>query len=86
MTQNVGAGGHELPYRWRPMSFKVDGVEVYNERAIATQQTGVWFVAQSRNWLPDAIGGLFWFAVDDAATSPLTPVYSSSRAISNQYA
>ena len=86
MTQDVGAGGHELPYRWRPMSFKVDGVEVYNERAIATQQTGFWFVAQSRNWLPDAIGGLFWFAVDDAATSPLTPVYSSSRAISNHYA
>ncbi len=86
MTQDVGAGGHELPYRWRPMSFKVDSVEVYNERAIATQQTGFWFVAQSRNWLPDAIGGLFWFAVDDAGTSPLTPVYSSSREISNHYA
>lgn len=86
MTKDVGAGGHELPYRWRPMSFVVDGVEVYNERAIATQQTGFWFVAQSRNWLPDALGGLFWFAVDDAGTSPLTPVYASSRAISSHYA
>ncbi|MBQ5517139.1 MAG: C69 family dipeptidase, partial [Bacteroidales bacterium] len=37
-------------------------------------------------WLPDAVGGLFWFAVDDAGTSALTPVYSASRAVSWHYA
>ncbi len=86
MTLDVGAGGNALPYRWRPMSFEVDGVQITNERAIATQQTGFWFVGQSRSWLPDEIGGIFWFAVDDAATSPLTPVYTCSTSISEHYA
>ena len=86
MRNDIGAGGNTLPYRWRPMSFEIDGEEYINERAIATQQTGFWFVGQARNWLPDAIGGIFWFAVDDAGTSPLTPVYSSSTGISEHYA
>ena len=44
MTVDLGAGGHGLPYRWRPMSFEVDGMEYVNERATATQQTasGSW--------------------------------------------
>ena len=75
MTQDIGAGGNSLPYRWRPMSFTVDGKTYINERAIATQQTGFWFVGQARGWLPDIIGALDWFGCDDAATSYLTPVY-----------
>jgi dipeptidase len=78
MTKDIGAGGHALPYRWRPMSFSVDGEKYTNERAIATQQTGFWFLGQARGWLPDEIGGILWFGVDDAATSALTPIYSSS--------
>lgn len=78
MTKDAGAGGHALPYRWRPMGFKVDGVGYTNERAIATQQTGFWLLGQARSWLPDEVGGIFWFGVDDAATSALTPIYSSS--------
>ena len=77
MTKDIGAGGHGLPYRWRPMTFTVDGVEYTNERATATQQTGFWLVAQARNWLPAPIGGILWFGVDDAATSCLTPIYCS---------
>ncbi len=81
MTQDIGAGGSALPYRWRPMSFEVDGKKYYNERAIATQQTGFWLLGQARNWLPDEIGGVLWFGVDDAATSALTPIYSSSLSV-----
>ena len=77
MTQDIGAGGNALPYRWRPMGFEVDGKHYMNERAIATQQTGFWFVGQSRGWLPDEIGGINWFGCDDAATSYLTPIYTS---------
>ena len=77
MTQDIGAGGNALPYRWRPMHFSHDGKEYANERAIATQQTGFWFVAQARPYLPDVIGGLMWFGTDDAATSYLTPIYSN---------
>lgn len=86
MTNDIGAGGNALPYRWRPMGFEVDGESYINERAIATQQTGFWFVGEARPNIPDQIGGIFWFAVDDAATSPLTPVYTSSKEISLHYA
>ena len=81
MTTDIGAGGNALPYRWRPMEFSWDGRTYINERAIATRQTGFWFVGVSRGWLPDAIGGLLWFGCDDAATSYLTPIYTNTNEI-----
>jgi len=82
MTTDIGAGGNRLPYRWRPMTFKTsDGKEYYNERAIATQQTGFWFVSQSRADLPDQVGGVIWFGCDDAATSYITPIYSCTEQV-----
>ena len=85
MTADIGAGPHKIPYRWRPMSWQYNGVPFVHERAIATQQTGWWYVAQCRHWLPNAIGGIFWFGVDDAATSCLTPIYCSSTAVPEAY-
>ncbi len=85
MTTDIGAGGNALPYRWRPMGFEYDGKEYVNERAIATQQTGFWFVGQSRGWLPDEIGGIIWFGCDDAATSYLTPIYTSTYDIPESF-
>lgn len=61
MTQDVGAGPFKVPYRFRPMSFEVDGKSYCMERAIATQQTGFTLVGQMRNWLPDPVGGVLWF-------------------------
>lgn len=81
MTTDIGAGGNALPYRWRPMSFEYDGKTYVNERAIATQQTGFWFVAQSRGYLPDEVGALIWFGCDDAATSYLTPIYVNASEV-----
>lgn len=80
MREDIGAGGHGTPYRWRPMHFEVDGVEYCNERATATQQTGFWLVAQCRPQVP-ADMGILWFGVDDAATSCLTPIYCSADAV-----
>lgn len=77
MTTDLGAGGHGLQYRWRPMNFEVDGVEYCNERATATQQTGFWLVGQARKGKT----GILWFGVDDAATSCLTPIYCNSTEV-----
>ena len=77
MTNDIGAGGEGCPYRWRPMYFEVDGVEYCNERAIATQQTGFWLVGQAR----PGKTGILWFGTDDAATSPLTPIYVTSTEV-----
>jgi dipeptidase len=62
-------------------SHKADTLTFLNERATATQQTGFSFIAQSRSWLPNEIGGIFWFSVDDAASTVYTPVYSSSTRV-----
>lgn len=75
MTSDVGAGPNHVPYRWRPMDFEVDGKKYCNERAIATQQTGWSFVSQSRDWLPDPVGGILWFGTDDTNTSVYMPFY-----------
>ena len=77
MTTDIGAGGNECPYRWRPMYFKVDGVEYCNERATATQQTGFWLCGQARKGKT----GILWFGTDDAATSPLTPIYCNTTEV-----
>ncbi|MCC6395659.1 MAG: C69 family dipeptidase [Bacteroidetes bacterium] len=79
MSKDVGAGPYGCPYRWRPMTWNVDSVEYLNERAISTQQTGFSFVAQGRSWLPDHIGGIFWFGVDDTYHTVYTPMYCSIR-------
>ena len=77
MTQDVGAGPFGNPYRWRPLTWEVNGVTYCNERATATQQSGFVFVAQARSWLPDPVGGILWFGVDDAASTVFTPMYCS---------
>lgn len=82
---DAGAGVYRVPYRWRPMTFEVDGKEYINERAVATQQTGFVLVAQLRSWLPDAIGGILWFGTDDANTAVFTPMYASITEIPLTY-
>ena len=77
MSKDIGAGPFHCPYRWRPLTWKVKGKEYVNERATATQQTGFTFVAQSRNWLPNAIGGIIWWGVDDASGTVYMPMYAS---------
>ncbi len=75
MTKDIGAGPNKSIVRWRPMTFTVDGVTYLNERAISTQQTGFSFVTQSRSWLPDPVGGIIWFGVDDTYSTVYTPMY-----------
>lgn len=86
MTKDVGAGPYGSTVRWRPMEWEVDGVKYIHERAISTQQTGFSFVAQSRSWLPDPVGGIFWFGVDDTYYTVYTPVYCGSTSVPEAYA
>ena len=77
MSKDAGAGAFAAPYRWRPLTWEVEGVKYCNERATATQQTGFSFVSQCRNWLPDPVGGIHWWGVDDASGSVYMPFYCS---------
>ena len=75
MTNDLGAGPFNCPYRWRPMGFEVDGHTYIHERATSTQQTGFSFVAQCRGWLPAKVGGILWFGVDDTYSTVYCPMY-----------
>ena len=75
MTKDLGAGPFQCPYRWRPMGFELDGHTYIHERATSTQQTGFSFVAQCRSWLPDKVGGILWFGVDDTYSTVYCPMY-----------
>jgi len=86
MNTDIGAGPFACPYRWRPMEWKSEGKEYVFERAVSTQQTGFSFVAQSRSWLPDAIGGLQWFGVDDTYSTVYVPIYCGIREVPKAYA
>ncbi len=86
MTKDIGAGPYELPYRWRPLTWKAGEDRYLNERATSTQQTGFSFVAQARSWLPDPIGGVFWFGVDDTYSTVYFPVYAGVTRVPTSYA
>ena len=85
ITGDVGAGPWSMPYRPSPLSYKVDGVEYFNERPISTQQTAFTFVSQMRSELPNAIGGVLWFGTDDANMAVFTPVYCCTNVLPECY-
>ena len=84
-TNDIGAGPFKSPYRWAPLTWKVDSVEYCNERPIATQQSGFVFTSQMRSWLPNSIGGVLWFGTDDAAQTVFTPMYCSVTEVPECY-
>ncbi len=86
MTKGIGAGPYSCPYRWRPLTWKLDTLKYFNERATSTQQTGFSFVAQARSWLPDPVGGILWFGVDDTYSTVYVPMFCSIMSAPNAYA
>ena len=64
-----------MPYDMNKL-FKVNGGwGELGERTIARWYTMYATITQSRNWMPDKIGGVVWLAFDNVATSIYTPVY-----------
>jgi len=85
MTVGVNAGPYGMPNRWRPMQWTIDSTTYAWERPISTQQTGFSFVSQSRSWLPDPIGGVLWYGVDDTYTTCYFPLYCSIDTVPRSY-
>lgn len=85
MTQGSEAGPFGNPNRIRPLSWTLDSLEYSWERAISTYNTAFSFVAQLRDFLPNEIGGLIWFGVDDSYTTCYFPVYCCVTAISDPF-
>jgi len=77
MTIGVAAGPYNMPYRWRPLVWEYKGEKYFNERPISTPQTAFSFVAQVRSYLPNEVGGVLWFGVDDTYFTVYVPLYCS---------
>lgn len=74
----ISAGPYENPYRWRPVFFQLEGDTVNRyawERPISQPQTAFSFITQARKWMPDMIGGICWYSVDDTYSNAWMPMY-----------
>lgn len=85
ITKGTAAGPWGSKLRYGPLGFELDGKTYWHERPTATQQTGFSFVAQMRGYMPDHIGGIFWFGVDDAATNLYVPMYCTINRVPECY-
>jgi dipeptidase len=81
MTNDPGAEPFGAEYRYSPRTWVVDSVEYFNENPIAGPQNAFSFVAQMRSWLPDAVGGVLWFGVDDATFTVYIPIYCGTTQV-----
>jgi dipeptidase len=86
MTKGVDAGPFGSPLRCRPMTFKADGRTYSWERPISTQQTGCSYVAQMRSFMPDPVGGVLWYGVDNTYTTCYFPLYADISAVPPAFA
>jgi len=84
-TQDVGAGPFGSPFRFNPLYWNYEDKPYLNERSIEVVQTGFSFIAQSRSWLPNPIGGIIWFGVDDTNSTVYTPFYCSINEVPIEY-
>jgi dipeptidase len=75
MRKGVDAGPFGSPLRCRGLTWEVEGVKYSWERPISTQQTAFSFISQSRGWLPDPVGGVYWYGVDDTFATCYVPLY-----------
>lgn len=55
------------------------------ERAIAVRFTVYATIIQCRNWLPDEMGGVCWFAFDNVASSIYIPIYAGVADLPKSY-
>ena len=81
ITKGPASGIWNTKLRYGALGFVIDSVKYWFERPVATQQTGWSFVAQMRGYMPEHVGGIFWFGVDDAASSLYFPIYSTINEI-----
>ena len=86
MTADVSAGPWASPYRNQPVNFEAsDGTKMFRERPIGCQQSGMTMVCQMRSFLPDEVGGVTYFNMDDATMVAYVPVYCSINRVPDPF-
>jgi dipeptidase len=70
---------------------QVDGtwralLDITYYRPIARYYCSYYFVSQARDWMPNEIGGVIWFGLDNPENSPFIPVYTGINAVPESWA
>ncbi|NLD04892.1 MAG: dipeptidase [Synergistaceae bacterium] len=91
MTKGLAAGPFGNPTRYEGNAESVADTEGKLtllvgefERPLDIYRCVYSFVAQSRNWLPDEVGGLLWYGPDRPSTNILLPFYSGMTDLPKQ--
>ncbi|MCU4175401.1 dipeptidase [Carboxylicivirga sp. N1Y90] len=92
--KTVNEEGDSIPHPYANPFMPYDRYDIHNihggwgklgERTIARWYTMYGTITQSRDWLPDEIGGLVWMAQDNIATSVYIPIYCSVSDLPESY-
>lgn len=70
---------------WYSVDHKSGKIQFLGERTIARWYTMYGTITQSRDWLPNEIGGVVWLAQDNIATSIYIPVYCGVTDLPKSY-
>lgn len=91
MTKGLAAGPFGNPTRYEGNAEAVADIEGKLtalvgefERPLDIYRCVYSYVAQSRNWLPDEVGGLLWYGPDRPSTNMLLPFYSGMTDLPKQ--
>jgi dipeptidase len=76
--ENVSGG-------WYHVDSEKGTIRFLGERTIARWYTMYGTITQSRNWLPDEVGGIVWLAQDNIATSVYVPFYAGINDVPEAY-
>ena len=75
MTRGLEAGPFGTPSRARPTTWQVDSLDYAWERPLSMPGVSHTYIAQLRAHLPDPVGAVLWYSVDDAYTNCFIPFY-----------
>lgn len=75
LTKGIAAGPFDTPNRYNVPSGHLKKGHIGWERPISYNKCSYSFISQSREWLPDCIGGVAWFGEDDPKTTCYIPFY-----------
>ncbi len=81
MTKGIAAGPFGSPNYWRPLNWDADSVSCAWGRPVSSYNTAFSFIAQARSFLPDEIGGICWFGVDDTYYTCYVPIYCNNLSV-----
>ncbi|PLW92975.1 MAG: hypothetical protein C0592_08050 [Marinilabiliales bacterium] len=85
MTKGLQSGPFGNPNHWRPLEWEYEENTYGWERPVSTYNSAFTFVGQVRGHMPDSIGGVVWFGVDDSYFTCYVPLHNNITNVPNAF-